>query len=101
MVFFFIFLSTRDGKLIEWEWKIFSYILLVANLAMHEIVKFKGVVNGCCTILVNAIKIRINYSYFFRELEKAGCVLGVCQFRWGKSNHFAIGPKCPLILSNT
>ena len=54
-----------------------------------------GAVNGCCTTPVNVIKIKINYSCFFRDIEKAGYVLVVCQFRWGKSNHFATGPKCP------
>ena len=54
-----------------------------------------GAVNGCCTTPVNVIKIKINYSCFFRDMEKAGYVLVVCQFRWGKSNHFATGPKCP------
>jgi len=54
-----------------------------------------GAINGCCIAPINVIKIKINYSCFFRDMEKAGYVLGVCQFRWGKSNHFATKSKCP------
>ena len=40
-----------------------------------------GVVNGCCTTLVNVIKFKINYSSFFRDVEKTENILNVCQFR--------------------
>ena len=40
-----------------------------------------GVVNGCCITLVNVIKFKINYSSFFRDVEKTENVLNVCQFR--------------------
>ena len=43
---------------------------------------------GCCTTPVNVIKFKINYSCFFRDVEKTKYVLNVCQFRWRKSNHF-------------
>ena len=39
---------------------------------------YMGAVNGCCTTPVNVIKIKINYSCFFRDMEKAGYVLVVC-----------------------
>ena len=43
---------------------------------------------GCCIAPVNVIKFKINYSCFFRDVEKTKYVLNVCQFRWRKSNHF-------------
>ena len=54
-----------------------------------------GAINGCYTTPVNVIKIQIKYSCFFRDVEKAGYVLGMCHSRWRKSNHFATRPKCP------
>ena len=48
-----------------------------------------GVVNGCCIAPVNVIKFKINYSHFFRNMEKTEYVLNVVQFRWRKSNYFA------------
>ena len=36
-----------------------------------------GVVNGCCTTLVNVIKFKINFSSFFRDVEKTENVLNV------------------------
>ena len=41
-----------------------------------------GVVNGCYTIPVNVIKFKINYSCFFRDVEKTKYALNACQFRW-------------------
>ena len=38
-----------------------------------------GAVNGCCTAPVNVIKFKINYSRFFRDVEKTKYVLNVCQ----------------------
>ena len=34
-------------------------------------------VNGCCTTLVNVIKFKINFSSFFRDVEKTENVLNV------------------------
>ena len=51
---------------------------------------FMGAINGCCTTPVNVIKFKINYSRFFRDVEKIEYVLNVCQFKWRKSNHFMI-----------
>ena len=42
---------------------------------------FMGAINGCCTTPVNVIKFKINYSRFFRDVEKTEYVLNVCQFR--------------------
>ena len=39
---------------------------------------YKGAVNGCCTAPVNVIKFKINYSRFFRDVEKTEYVLNVC-----------------------
>jgi len=36
------------------------------------------------------IKLKINYSLFFRDVEKTEYALNVCQFRWRKSNYFVI-----------
>ena len=49
-----------------------------------------GAVNRCCTAPVNVIKFKINYSCFFRDVEKTEYILNVCQFRWKKSNYFVI-----------
>jgi len=45
---------------------------------------------GCCTAPVNVIKFKINYSRFFRDVEKTEYVLNVYQFKWRKSNNFVI-----------
>ena len=38
-------------------------------------------INGCCITPVNVIKFKINYSHFFKDMEKVGYVLNVCQFK--------------------
>ena len=48
---------------------------------MTKFYHIKVAVNGCCTAPVNVIKFKINYSHFFRDMEKTNEVLNVCQFR--------------------
>ena len=40
-----------------------------------------GAINGCYTAPLNVIKFKINYSHFFKDIEKVGYVLNVCQFK--------------------
>ena len=64
-----------------WNFKFYSSIHLYLLMKINGTYSlFQGVVNGCCTVPVNVIKFKINYSPFFRDVEKTEYVLNVCQF---------------------